>query len=316
MDVAALGEISLHRLRVFVSVVETRGYSAAAAVLDMAQPSVSYQVRALERALGADLVVYRNRDIHLTPAGDVVYRAARTILNEGSRLGDTIDRMKEGQLGRIALGASIAFEHQFFFDLVVAPYVEAHPQAHMGLRFAHSIDLAEGVSTGALDMAYVNDWLIPPDLVFERVHESELVFLVAPDHALASRDGLTPDDINSAGLIVAPIESGEVISYHEMLSSSGIRNPRIALEIDGIQARKLAARAGLGVLATFAPAYAGEHAMDPLRTIRLAGATPTIEFGVVTRKDRPWTRLMEEMADWLRSVAGDTPAHHRDPGVP
>jgi DNA-binding transcriptional LysR family regulator len=305
MDIGALADISLHRLRVFVTVVDVGGYTAAAALLDMAQPSVSYQVRSLERALGTDLVVYRKRDIHLTPAGEVVYRAALTILNEGSRLGDTIDRMKEGQLGRIAVGASIAFEHQFFFDLVVAPYVKAHPEAHLALRFAHSVDLAEGVSTGALDMAYVNDWLIPPDLDFQRLHASELVFLVSPDHALASRGGLTPDDINSAGLIVAPIESGEVISYHEMLSSSGIRNPRIALEIDGIQARKLAAQAGLGVLATFAPSYAGEHAMDPLRTIRLAEPTPLIEFGLLTRKDRPWTPLMEEMADWLNSVAGD-----------
>lgn len=285
--------------------VDQGGYSAAAGHLSLAQPSVSYHVHSLERALGAELVIYRNRAIHLTPEGEQAYRAAMTMLNEGERLGETIERMRGGQLGRIAVGASIAFEHQFFFDLIVGPYVLDHPQVHLSLRFAHSIDLVDAVSTGALDIAYVNDWQIPPELEFEHLHFSDLVFLVSPDHPLAGRRMVTADDIDEAGLIVAPIETGEVISYHEMLRSSGVRSPRIMIEIDGIQARKLAARAGLGVLATFAPAYAGDHAMDPLRTLRLSGPTPQIDFGMVTRKDRPWTPLMEDLARWLRSVSAD-----------
>lgn len=306
MDITAVEDVSLQRLRIFVTVVDERGYSAAAAVLGLAQPSVSYHVHALETALGAELVIYRNRTIHLTPEGEETYRAARGILGAAERLGDSIARMHEGRAGRIAVGASIAFEHQFFFDLVVAPFVSSHPDVHLALRFAHSIELAEGVSTGALDMAYVNDWQIPSDLTFTPLHHSDLIFLVASDHPLAGRAVVTPEEINEAGLIIAPIESGEVISYHEMLRRSGIRNPRALIEIDGIQARKLATEAGLGVLATFAPAYAGEHAMDPLRTLRVPGEPTRIEFGIITRGDQPWTPLMEDMGSWLRSVtAGD-----------
>ena len=304
MDAGDLGDTSLQRLRVFTAVVDQDGYSAAAGHLGMAQPSVSYHVRSLERALGAVLVIYRNRSIHLTAEGEEAYRAAQAILNEGDRLGETIARMRGGELGRIAVGASIAFEHQFFFDLIVGPFLRDHPEIRFSLRFAHSVDLVEAVSTGSLDLAYVNDWQIPTDLVFEPLHHSDLVFLVAPEHHLASRGAIDVEQINQAGLIVAPIESAEVISYHEMLRRAGIRNPRTMIEIDGIQARKLAARAGLGVLATFAPAYAGEHAMEPLRSLRPRGKTPQIEFGMVTRRDRSPTPLMEDLATWLRSVTG------------
>ena len=305
MDATALEDTSLLRLRVFVAVVDQQGYSAAADHLGMAQPSVSYHVHSLERALGAELVIYRNRSTHLTPEGEQVYRTARTILNEGARLSETIERMRGGHVGRLALGASIAFEHQFFFDLIVAPFLREHPEVNLALRFAHSIDLVEGVSSGALDMAYVNDWQIPAGLDFEPLHASNLVFLVSEDHPLTSPGRITADGINEAGLITAPIESGEVISYHEMLRSSGIRNPTTRIEIDGIQARKLAAQAGLGVLATFAPSYAGEHAMEPLRTLRPAGDSPEIEFGMVSRSGQPWTPLMEDMGAWLRSVTSD-----------
>lgn len=303
MDISALDDISLQRLRIFVTVVDQHGYSAAAEGLGLAQPSVSYHVHALERALGAELVIYRNRSIHLSPEGEEAYRTARTILAEGERLGETIERMHGGLMGRIAIGASIAFEHQFFFDLLVAPYVREHPEVHLSLRFAHSVDLVGEVSTGSLDIAYVNDWQIPPDLEFEPLHRSDLIFLVAADHPLAGRGTVTPEDIDAAGLISAPIESGEVISYHEMLRSAGIRNPRIMVEIDGIQARKLATQSGMGVLATFAPGYAGEHAMDPLRTLRLDGDASQIEFGIVTRRHHPWTPVMEDFGDLLRSVA-------------
>ena len=303
MEQIILDDVSLQRLRIFVTVVDQGGYSAAAEHLEMAQPSVSYHVHSLERGLGARLVIYRNRSIHLTGEGEEVYRAARTILNEGDRLRDTIQRMHGGQAGRIAVGASIAFEHQFFFDMVIGPYVREHADVHLSLRFAHSIDLAEAVSTGSLDIAYVNDWQIPPDLDFEPLHHSDLVFLVARDHPLAAHRTVTADDIDEAGLIIAPIESGEVISYHEMLRRAGVRNPRVAVEIDGLQARKLATQSGLGVLATFVPGYAGEHAMEPLRTLRLTGETPRIEFGMITRRGHPWTPLMEDMGTWLRSVA-------------
>lgn len=295
-------DISLHRLRVFMSVVDQGGYSAAAEELGLAQPSVSYHVHALERTLGAELVAYRNRSIHLTPEGEEAYRSARTIINEGARLSETIERIHGGLRGRLTVGASIAFEHPFFFDLVVGPYARAHPEVQMSLRFAHSIDLVDEVGTGSIDLAYVNDWQIPPELDFEPLHRSELVFLVAAGHPLADRGTVSADDINEAGLIASPIEANEVFSYHEMLRSAGIRSPRIVIEVDGIQARKLATQSGLGVLATFAPDYAGEHAMDPLRTLRFSGETPRIGFGMLTRQQQPWTPMMEDFGALLRSV--------------
>lgn len=292
----------MQRLEVFVTVVEQNGYSAAATHLGIAQPSVSYHVHALERSLGTKLVVYRDRGIHLTAEGHSTMRAAQSMLNQAQRLADTIEAMKDGQAGRLALGASIAFEHQFFFDLVVAPFVNDHSDVHVGLEFSHSIGLADRVASGALDMAYVNDWTVPEGLTFARLHTSDLVFLVGPDHALAGESEVTPQQVNDAGLIAAPIESGEVISYHQMLRAAGVRDPLVRVEIDGVQARKLAAQSGLGVLPTFVPKYAGDDAMAPLRTLRLTGATPTIEFGLVTRIDQPWTPLMDDMAGWLRSV--------------
>ena len=297
-------ELNLFRLEVFATVVDKGGFSAAATHLGITQPSVSYHIKALEKAMGGPVVIYQNREIHLTPEGEELYTAARSMLKDADRLTQAIDGLRTGTRGSIAIGASIAFEHGFFFDLVVAPFVRSHQDVDVSLTFAHSTPLSEMVADGELDVAYVNDWSIPPRTRFEPLHTSSLVFWAAPGHELAGADAVTPDQIAGAGLLVAPTREAEWQSFYGLLRAAGIRDPRVIVEIDGVQARKLATEAGLGIFGTFLPPYAGVDAMAPLKPLHLASETPTIDFGLVSKSDRPPTPVMSDLADWLRHVVG------------
>src|SRR5918997_5133390 len=106
---SALG-LDLFRLLVLVTVVDRNGYSAAAEHLNVSQATVSFHVQALERVFGVKLLVYERRAIHLTPAGDEVYRAARVMLQESERLAQSIRDIRHGHRGRVTVGASMAFE--------------------------------------------------------------------------------------------------------------------------------------------------------------------------------------------------------------
>ncbi|HEY7294357.1 MAG TPA: LysR family transcriptional regulator [Dehalococcoidia bacterium] len=299
-----LAELSLFRLQIFVALVERGGYSAAAAQLDLAQPTVSFHVRALERALHARLVVYRDRAIHLTPEGEALYRTAKAMLRDGEQLAQAIEHLRAGQEGTLTLGASMAFEQPFFFERVVAPFAGRRPRAALSLRFGHSMRLAQAVLEHELDLAIVLDWRLPAGVLYEPLHRADFVFAVAPDHPLARTPHPTAADVDEAGLIIAPIGDAETIAYGELLRASGLRRHRVALEVDGIQARVLAARAGLGVLGLFVPPYAGELAFNGLVPVHLPESPPSAEFGLVSREGRPWTPLMTAFARWLREVAG------------
>jgi DNA-binding transcriptional LysR family regulator len=106
---AAVG-LDLFRLLVFVTVVERAGYSAAAKHLHLSQATVSFHVQALERLFDTKLLVYQGRAVHLTPAGEEVFHAARLMLREGERLTESVRDVRLGHRGRLAVGASIAFE--------------------------------------------------------------------------------------------------------------------------------------------------------------------------------------------------------------
>lgn len=296
--------LDLFRLLVFVTVVDRNGYSAAARHLHLAQATVSHHVRELEKALNAELLRYEHRAVQLTPAGHETYRSARVMLRHQEHLEQALADLRRGRGGRVRLGASMAFEQRYFFERVVSPFCRAHEDTMLSLRFGHSSREAQAVLDHELDLAYVIRWHLPPDVDFEPLHEAQFRFLVPGNHPLASKDTVTVHEIAEAGLITAPLSSIESTYYAQVLRECGLDLAHSVLEIDGIQARVLAAEAGLGVFGTFYPEYAGEAAADPLVPLSIEGpgSRARVELGLVRRaRDAP-SAGVRALADWLRHL--------------
>jgi DNA-binding transcriptional LysR family regulator len=275
--------LDLFKLRVFVTVVDRHGYSAAAAHLGLSQATVSFHVHGLERQLGIPLVRYEHREIRLTPTGEQVYRRAIRMLRDER---DLLRSIRSGHGGEVSLGVSIAFEQAFFFERVLVPFRRAHPDTRVSVRFGHSVRLAEQVLDHRLDLAYAIGWQVPGGVRFEPLHTAAFVLLVARSHPLAERETVTVDEVSKAGLITAPLNDVEWVHYENVLRKLGLGAADAPLEIDGMQARVLAARAGMGVLGTFQPPYAS-LVDEALRPLRLGRAAPRVQVGLVHRRPEP-----------------------------
>lgn len=292
--------LDLFRLLVFVRVVDRSGYSAAARSLNLTQPTVSHHVSELERSCGAELLQYKDRAVHVTAAGHEVYRAALAMLAEQDQLTAALADLKEGRRGRVRLGASMAFEQQYFFQQVIAPFCRDHEGTLLSLRFGHSRREAQAVLDREIDLAYVIRWHLPAEASFEPLHEIELAFVVARNHPLATGADVTLEDIGTAGLITAPLTGAESGFYQETLRAAGLTGDHSVLEIDGQQARFLAASAGLGVLATFVPDLGRATALGSLVALRVAGPPTRVKVGLVRRTGERPAGSVEALASWLR----------------
>src|SRR5450631_1707025 len=74
--------VTLQRLRYFVAVADELNFTKAATRLHVSQPSLSAQVRALERDLRLELLRRTTRRVELTDAGRVLHEDARRILDD------------------------------------------------------------------------------------------------------------------------------------------------------------------------------------------------------------------------------------------
>ncbi|MCL4544864.1 MAG: LysR family transcriptional regulator [Chloroflexi bacterium] len=72
--------LTVVELQVFDAVARWRHFTRAAEELGVAQPSVTYHVRELERRLGVPLVDLVGRRVQLTDAGERLARRAAAIL--------------------------------------------------------------------------------------------------------------------------------------------------------------------------------------------------------------------------------------------
>lgn len=304
--------LDLARMRVFATVVSRGGYSAAARELGLAQATVSHHVKQLEREFDASLLRYENREIHLTPAGEEVLRAARVLLREEEEVRRAVRDVQQGHRGRVRLGATLALEQQAFFREVVAPFCRDHDGVLLSLRFGHSRAEARAVMEDELDLAYVIDWHLPSDVPFEPLHDAVLRFLVPAQHPLTTRGTVTVEDIAEAGLISAPLTSVEALYYHQLLSERGFTSQRPVLELDGIQARILATRAGLGVVATFCLDKPGGESPGGLVALDVEGPDTRVAMGLVAGTEGSRTPGGQQLAAWLRSSAPVERSRRRD----
>ena len=98
--------VTLRQLRTFKTVADVTSFSAAAQRLKLSQPSVSYQVKELEEALGLPLLDRLGKKVKLTEAGSLLYGYVRQLLGVLDEATVAIEEMRGIQLGTLRVGAS------------------------------------------------------------------------------------------------------------------------------------------------------------------------------------------------------------------
>ncbi|MFJ9773064.1 LysR family transcriptional regulator [Kitasatospora sp. NPDC101157] len=173
--------MQLQQLRYFLAVAETRHFTRAAEAEHVAQPSLSQQIRALERELGAELFHRTRGNIALTDAGDALLPLARRILadTESARL--AVQETVQLRRGRVRLGAPPSLCTSLVPD-VLRVFRDRYPGVALAVREGGSRDLVRWLAAGELDLALV---ITPPSgeaapalAVTELLHE-ELVLVSA-----------------------------------------------------------------------------------------------------------------------------------------
>ncbi|MFI6447109.1 LysR family transcriptional regulator [Kitasatospora sp. NPDC050543] len=176
--------MQLQQLRYFVAVAETRHFTRAADLVHVAQPSLSQQIRALEKELGAELFHRARGNIALTDAGEALLPLARRILadTESARL--AVQETVRLRRGRVRLGAPPSLCTSLVPD-VLRVFRDHYPEVTLLVREGGSRDLVKALADGELDLALIitpqagGD--APALAVTELLHE-ELVLVSAAPH--------------------------------------------------------------------------------------------------------------------------------------
>src|SRR5580765_2136489 len=145
--------MNVRQLECFVAVVEERSFTRGARRVGISQPSLSEQVRALERSLGGQVLERHPRGVSLTPAGRALLpeaRAAVRAVERGRRAARAALALETGEL-EIATVLSMAVGLlPRYIHLWRAQYPDIGIRLH---EFRHRSLLEDSVEQGVADFA-------------------------------------------------------------------------------------------------------------------------------------------------------------------
>ncbi|MGW6354758.1 LysR family transcriptional regulator [Streptomyces sp. NPDC055092] len=174
--------MQFQQLQYFVAVAETRHFTRAAEVVHVAQPSLSQQIRSLERELGADLFLRARGNITLTDAGEALLPLARRILADADTARQEVHELAQLKSGRVRLGATPSLCTGLLPD-VLRTFHDRYPGIRLMIEEGGSHDLVRELARGALDLALV---VLPlpapaPALTTVELLREDLVVVSSPD---------------------------------------------------------------------------------------------------------------------------------------
>jgi DNA-binding transcriptional LysR family regulator len=177
---------SLRLLRAFVAVGNEGNVGRAAARLFVSQPSLSQDIRRLERAVGTDLFIRGPHGVRLTPAGEILHRevdAALTMLNRGVERACAAAR---DERRRVVLAFSPSIGHRLIPALLPA-LEDRWPTVTVDEREVDTGDVTPGILAGRFDLGLAHCAPDDPELTITALGDDPLCVAVASDHPVATR---------------------------------------------------------------------------------------------------------------------------------
>ncbi|KMS86038.1 LysR family transcriptional regulator [Prauserella rugosa] len=175
--------MQLQQLAYFLAVVETRQFTKAAEQMRVAQPSLSQQVRALERDVGAQLLHRVRGNVTLTEAGEALLPIARRIVGETENAYRAVRELDDLGRGRVRLGATPSLCTGVLPETLAA-FRRSYPGIELFLHESGSRDLQTALSEGTLDLAMIIDSRErrpEPRIAARALFVEELVLISAKD---------------------------------------------------------------------------------------------------------------------------------------
>ncbi len=268
-------------LRGFLAVAESSSFTAAGRRLGISQPAVSQQIRRLEEELAAPLFYRHSRRVALTQAGDQLLPYARQILAKLEEARAAVSDFETMGRGRITIGAGGTICHHVLPPLL-QEFSERFGRIEVQVLSGYSAQTVQRTVEGRVDLGIVILPITERALVAGEVGRDELVAIAPPGHPWSGLDRVRAEDFSEQRLIVYDRVSQTFRILERFLLESGVF-PKLAMEIDDLEAVKRMVAEGLGVSAVASWTVKNEVADKRLVARPLAGGGLFRAWGLIRR---------------------------------
>jgi DNA-binding transcriptional LysR family regulator len=270
--------MELRHLRYFIMVAEERHFTRAAARLNMQQPPLSQQIRALEDELGFELFKRHPKGVDLTTGGAVFFEEAKAVLARVQHGARRAARVATGVEGTLSIGFTSSAAAHPLIPRIIRAYREQYPAVSITLEEGNAGRLTERASAGELEVGILRAPVVRPEGIdYHRLLVEELLWVLPVGHgALGATAGAI--DIKTLRdepfiLVRRPGAPGMYANLLQACQAAGFE-PRVAFEVERMLTNVSLVAAGEGV--SVVPASMRHIHRESVVYRRIVGARPRL----------------------------------------
>jgi DNA-binding transcriptional LysR family regulator len=276
--------LNLNQLRVFYYAAKNLSFTAAAGELFITQPAVTAQIKSFEEYCNLKLFKKRGRRIYLTDEGKFLYDYATRIFKSEKEIENAIDDLRELKRGVLSLGTTKAYA-RYFMPLMISSFHKNYPHIKIQLNEGSSLDMINSLLEFKIEVAVIAKAADHPEVHFFPFSQEEMVLIVATDHHLRDKKGITFKDLSTQPFIMREKGSGTRKLVEELFEAEQCI-PDILMETSNTEFIKQLVQRGEGVSFVVREAVAAELKEKKLAVAPLKGPKVYLEVSIAYLKDQ------------------------------
>ncbi len=290
---------TLRQLEYLVAIADTRHFHKAAAKVNASQPTLSGQIKALEKRLGVQLVERSRASVVITETGGKIVTIARRMLRDAAEIRELATGGGDRLSGVVRIGLPPTIG-PYLLPSVLPDLRKRYPDLKLYVRE----DFPQGLPVSLVEGRY--DLIITPlPLAFETVH-AELLFreplylTVSKDHPFASRKRIRRSEL--AGEDVLALGSGYQL-HTVVIALCEACGARARLDYEGTSLETLREMVATGLGVSFFPGLYVKTVLSRdkgLRTLQMSGKALQRSVGIAWRKTSARSARYAELAEMIR----------------
>ena len=282
--------------------VKHRSFSKAAKEIYITQPTISNNIRNLEKELQTTLLDRTSKTITLTEAGKIFYGYALELINIRDKAKFDIMDHSEGIEGEIGISAS-SIPEQYVLPHIIKDFIGRYPRISFAITQKNSKDIIDDIMYGKENFGIVGAKLSSRTLEYIDFYEDELVLAVPNNdrYPMAADEALDLDFILSERFLFRKENSGTRLFIEKCLSDKDISidDLNIVSLLDSNEMIKKMIELDLGISFVSKVSIQNEIELGLIKPLRIEGLTLRRQFYFVYSKHRTLHPIVETFKDFL-----------------
>ena len=283
--------MNLRDLKYIVVVAETKSFVHAAELCFVSQPTLSMQIKKLEKSLNVKIFERNNKRVLVTEIGKQIVETARHILQDAEHIKALAKNEQDPFAGNFTLGAFPTLA-PYILPKLIPLIKEKLPRLRLILVEEKTMVLVQQLKDGLIDGALLAGPINDDTLLTEKLFDDEFKLAVAKNHPLAKQTVIKLDELIGQPLLL--LDEGhclrdQALQFCQLNGVDEEQNVR-ATSLETLRQMVIA---GTGI--TFIPNIAIQNNNDNIRYIPFENPQPKRTIYLVSRKTNPRTELMQQL---------------------